>query len=437
MRESRHNIVGAAALAAVLLLSPMRAGAQWEPVSLHHGVWGVFITPSGNILYSDYQFDGSGGIYTSTDEGDTFTKTCSEDHTYNRFYQFGEMLYATGNGGKIARSDDDGETWVVLDYGTPDGEKIDDVENTACYGLAEKGERLYAADFSAGILYSDDYGDTWHFTDRTSLAIACGGTGEKDEKGLLFTENFYTPYTFKGNLYEFGANYICRYDEQEDKWSRVMEGSNFMVALAERNDTLFCGRTVDDYDATKPFLQFTTDGEHWQPTGRPENELCNYVRCLEVHGKHLFAGHIRDGVYVSDDGGNTYVNISDGLPMLTEVRGYYLSPLELKATDDYLYASLFDTAYDNTEGGLYRFPLNKLANRIAEVRGAIGKARVEGGALLLDKAADRIELIDASGAPRLTATHADRLELGTLPAGTYIYKVSKGGDKMTGKVALP
>ena len=110
MRESRHNIVGAAALAAVLFLSPMRAGAQWEPVSLHHGVWGVFITPSGNILYSDYQFDGSGGIYTSTDEGDTFTKTCSEDHTYNRFYQFGEMLYATGNGGKIARSDDDGET---------------------------------------------------------------------------------------------------------------------------------------------------------------------------------------------------------------------------------------------------------------------------------------------------------------------------------------
>ena len=103
MRESRHNIVGAAALAAALLLSPMRAGAQWEPVSLHHGVWGVFITPSGNILYSDYQFDGSGGIYTSTDEGDTFTKTCSEDHTYNRFYQFGEMLYATGNGGKIAR----------------------------------------------------------------------------------------------------------------------------------------------------------------------------------------------------------------------------------------------------------------------------------------------------------------------------------------------
>ena len=86
MRESRHNIVGAAALAAALLLSPMRAGAQWEPVSLHHGVWGVFITPSGNILYSDYQFDGSGGIYTSTDEGDTFTKTCSEDHTYNRFY---------------------------------------------------------------------------------------------------------------------------------------------------------------------------------------------------------------------------------------------------------------------------------------------------------------------------------------------------------------
>lgn len=37
---------------------------------------------------------------------------------------------------------------------------------------------------------------------------------------------------------------------------------------------------------------------------------------------------------------------------------------------------------------------------------------------------------------RVRATHADRLELGTLPAGTYIYKVSKGRDKMTGKVTL-
>lgn len=71
------------------------------------------------------------------------------------------------------------------------------------------------------------------------------------------------------------------------------------------------------------------------------------------------------------------------------------------------------------------------------MRGSLGKVRVDGGALLLDNAADRIELFDASGALRLTATHADRLELGTQPAGTYIYKVSKGRDKMTGKVTLP
>ncbi len=429
--------MSAVALAAALLLSPMKAGAQWEPVSLHHGVWGVFVTSSGNILYSDYQFDGSGGIYASTDGGKTFTKTNAEDYTYNRFYQFGELIYATGNGGKIARSDNDGESWVTLDYGTPDGEKIADVEYSACYGLAEKDYRLYAADFSAGILYSDDNGDTWHFTDRTSLAIACGGTGEKDEKGMLFTENFYTPYNYKGNIYAFGANYICRYDEQADKWSKVMEGSNFMVALAERNDTLFCGRAVDDYDSTKPFLQYTTDGEHWKSLSRPDGEQCNYVRCLEIHGKNLFVGHIRDGVYVSDDGGNTYVNISDGLPMLTTVQGYYLSPLEMKATDDYLYASLFDTSTDDTAGGLYRLPLSKLPNRIAQVKNTFGKMELAGGMLQFANKADRIELYDLSGANKLTARHANRLDISSLPAGTYIYKVCKGQNKMTGKVIKP
>lgn len=434
-KETRQNIVCVVAIATALLFGTPSAKAQWEPVILHHGVWGIHVTPTGNILYSDYQFDGSGGIYTSFDGGTTFEKTCEEDHTYNRFYQFGELIYATGNGGKIARSDDDGDTWAVLDYSKPDGELIPDVEYSACYGMAEKDERLYAADFGAGILYSEDYGDSWHFTDRTSLAIACGGTGEKDEKGQLFAENFYTPYVFKGNVYEFGANYICRYDEATDTWSRVMEGSNFMVSLTERNDTLFCGRSVDDYDNTKPFLQYTTDGENWKSLRRPDGEQCNYVRSLESHGNLLFVGHIRDGVYVSDDGGNTYVNVSDGLPELTQIAGLYLPPLQMVATDDYLYASLFDTQYDDTEGGIYRLPLNSLPNRIAEVKNSFGEVRIEGGLLLLDATADKIEVCNLAGACLLTTTHSDRIDLSSLPAGTYIYKVTQEKNKMTGKMA--
>lgn len=429
--------MSAAVLASALLFGSPCAKAQWEPVVLHHGVWGLYVTPSGNILYADYRFDGSGGIYTSTDGGATFEKTFDKDHTYNRFYQFGELIYATGNGAKIARSDNDGKTWALLDYSTPDGEEITDAEYTACYGMAEKDERLYLADFGAGILYSDDYGDTWHFTDRTSLAKACGGTGEKDEKGNLFTENFYTPYVFKDKVYEFGANYICRYDEDKDQWSRVRAGSNFMVSLAERNDTLFCGRSVDDYNLGNPFLQYTTDGETWTPVGRPEGQANNYVRSLVAHGNLLFVGHIRDGVYVSDDGGATYVTINEGLPVLSQVSDIYLPPLEMVVTDDYLYASLFDAPDDATKGGLYRFPLSQLPSHINEVKATFGKVRFSEGSLVLDGTADKVEIYDLAGASRLTASHTSRVDLASLPSGTYVYKVVKGKDSMKGKIAKP
>lgn len=60
-----------------------------------------------------------------------------------------------------------------------------------------------------------------------------------------------------------------------------------------------------------------------------------------------------------------------------------------------------------------------------------------GGMLQLANKADCIEIYGLFGASKLISSHADRLDISSLPAGTYIYKVCKGQHKMTGKVTKP
>lgn len=106
-------------------------------------------------------------------------------------------------------------------------------------------------------------------------------------------------------------------------------------------------------------------------------------------------------------------------------------------TDDYLYASLFDSPDDETKGGLYRFPLSQLPSHINEVKATFGKVRFSERSLVLDGTADKVEIYDLAGASRLTASHTSRVDLASLPSGTYVYKVVKGKDSMKGKIAKP
>lgn len=358
-------------LLAFLFLLPLSAArAAWQLVKELPATYACMVTDDGHLLVADYQFDGSGGIYLSEDGGTTWTKTEADDHCYAKFLKAGSYIYATGQGANIARTEDGGHTWDQLDYGETLAEAIgaDAVPYTACYGIAQLGDRIYIADFSAGVLYTDDWGETWHFTDRESMSY----TIEDEGKGSFTqTENIYNLTAFKGQLYAFGVYFIYRYDEANDKWVLLRDDSNFSVATTVHHDKLFCARTIEDQAVSNPFVQVTEDGDTWTATSRPEGIADNYVRCLGSDDQMLYAGHIRYGFFYSPDDGQTWQNLSEGLPV--KVSPYdgseqTLTPLDIATTADYVYMTLYDYPGSDAVSGLYRLPKNELTTAITGIK---------------------------------------------------------------------
>ena len=58
---------------------------------------------------------------------------------------------------------------------------------------------------------------------------------------------------------------------------------------------------------------------------------------------------------------------------------------------------------------------------ISQVKNSFGKMELAGGMLQLANKADCIEIYGLFGASKLIASHADRLDISSLPAGTYRY----------------
>lgn len=353
---------------------PLTASASWQLVKALPATYACTITPSGRLLVADYQFDGTGGIYMSADEGTSWTKTEADDHCYAKFLQAGKYIYAVGQGANIARSEDEGDTWDQLDYSEALATVVGaaGVPYTACYGIAQLGDRIYVADFSAGVLYTDDWGETWQFTDRESMSFTVDDGGGKGS--VTQTENIYNLTAFNGQLYAFGVYFIYRYDADNDRWIQLRDDSNFSVATTVHGGRLFCARTIEDQNVDNPFVQVTADGETWTATNRPEGIIDNYVRCLGSDDRGLYAGHIRYGFFYSPDDGKTWQDLSDGLPVKTnpyDGSEQTLTPLDIVTTDQYVYMTLYDYPGSDAVSGLYRLPKSELTTGIGHVKADI------------------------------------------------------------------
>ncbi len=405
--------------------------AQWEQIKSLEVPYCAFVTKSGNLLLADYQYDGSGGIYISEDKGETWTKTEAPDYCYEEFIQADDYIIALGMSARLARSNDEGRTWEILNYSSVVSEYLGEKEiaGTVCYAAGMHKGKLFVGDYSGGgIFYSEDYGETWNKTDIESLKYEIE---DKSGKATETVENIYAFMSYKDELYVFAAFHIYKYDEANNSWITLLENTNFAVVTAFFQDQIAIGRSIMDENPENPFIMMF-DGENWSELPHPAGLIDNNVRTMYAEDDNIYVGMQQTGFYYSTDKGQNWLSASEGLPGRNMGgRDYYHTLLSLTADEDYLYMVVY---YFDETAGLYRLSKNDLlpTTSIESVSQEADNVYVDQNTLRAE-GSDALYIYDLGGREVNVSVNGGSADISKFENGVYIYRAVFGGNSVVGK----
>lgn len=351
-----------------IIISVSAYAAEWEMLREQNAAYGFFITNEGVMLLSDYDdFTKTGGIFYSEDNGLSWEKSNAKDFYYSKFIEAGDYVFAVGYKCRVARSEDGGRTWDILNYsracsGLPNA-TTDNLNSSAAYGIVYHNGRLYVSDFSFGVVASDDWGETWTQVDPESMMqdVDDGGKG-----GGKMIENLYMLSEYNGTLMAHGLYNVYAFDDETQKWSDLT-WSNCMAVYTVFNGKYFAGRSMPNDDFNSPFLLSTSDLKNWTNIGHPTGVADTNVRALTSDNARIYAALQWGGVYMTSDEGKTWHEINNGLPHVLEYgtgkdTGMILSTLQVWAAKDYLYAVIYNEPWNESQhtSGLYRIKMSDL-----------------------------------------------------------------------------
>lgn len=193
------------------------------------------------------------------------------------------ILYVTGAGVGVLRSDDGGNTWVERNEGLANRDVIAVAAHTT------QPETAYAVLKDKGVYRSQDGGHSWRLMDRTSQqglrqlihsnmpgSMQTGWLFAATAKGVRRVMDCFCLWQSAGKL--FGQAYAVTYDPREPKHL---------------------------YAATETGLFSSLDGgEDWVPIKSPTSEI---IALAFTRSGVLFAINADSDLYTSKDGGATWM----------------------------------------------------------------------------------------------------------------------------------
>ena len=259
------------------------------------------------------------GIFRSTNRGNTWTPVNTglayepgEGFVYIEvFAQKGEVLYVGTQGGLYA-STDGGNTWHhVSSFRKPE----------SISGIVVIGDRIYVGTLNTGVWYSDDDGNSW-------LQVN-DGFGPKSIRELA---------SIGTTLIAGSEHRLFRKRADEDALTAVND--DFFVqqieSFAVMDDLLYVGAYTSEGEL------FKSNDEGDSLTGITPENVGNPVIALAAFGATVYAGMYGSGIFRSDDGGDSWAAVNEGLPVTDQ------KVCALLAVNE-------DTVFAGTaEGGIFR-----------------------------------------------------------------------------------
>jgi hypothetical protein len=306
----------------VLLAISIPSNAQWQQTGSLGSAYGV--TVQGSAVYASIH---SGGLYCSTNNGETWTLADSgiTDNSHWALTSINSTLFAGTQFSTAFRSTNDGNNWT-------------NVGLSAARGFVLHRDTLFACQWYNPIVFrSEDNGTSWTAT------------------GSLLGAYGLWPMLSKGPNLFVGAQVggVYRSTNNGTDWSAVDSGLTNTIAysLAVMGNSLFVGT------GGAGVFRSPNEGETWSPASAGiENQA---VYALLAKDSLLIAGTASSGVFVSTDSGLTWNSANQGLGTLAVAT--------LASDDLYLYAGTLG-------GGVYRRSLSDVTTGVELVSTEVPQA---------------------------------------------------------------
>jgi photosystem II stability/assembly factor-like uncharacterized protein len=275
-------------------------------------------TPDTIYAATDVLFDYVGGVYTSTDQGKTWSEA-SQGITAQRIYgvaidpQNSNNIYAGTGDGFFYRSQDGGVTWsrgyyTINPY--PYQEKVYDfgpISEVAVDPL--NSHKIYIA--TTNFYMSTDYGETFYKTDAVTspfcIAIPPYASGP-----------IYVGGGLGYGIYKSSDGGITW--EQKKQGLPLFGGSiNPILSLAidpNITSTVWAGTQYGG-----GILKSADGGEHWQVKGLTETNFVDAIAVNPANSNEILAGggYSEGRIYKSTDGGNTWQVKVSGIAFVQDI----------------------------------------------------------------------------------------------------------------------